>query len=184
MSHFMRATSSQRRFAAALFVACALGAACTTTYEFEPIDVGEEGGGRDPVPRSSTQYVNAVYADLLGRQPEQYDFTITQGPTELLRFQLDEQDTMVAALDALGDSTSVRDLMVTAIVRSSEAGIPDKDEVDDPADFIAEQFRTLLGREPNAYELAAFVDEWNADDAVGPRAVIRAILASREYSSR
>jgi len=166
-----------------LIVACAL-AGCTTTYEFEPVDLGDEGGGRAPVPRSSTQYVNAIYADLLGRQPEQYDFTVTQGQAELLRFPLDEQDTMVAALDALGDSAPVRDLVVTAIVRSPEAGVPDKDDVDDPAEFSAEQFRTLLGREPNPYELAAFVDEWRADDAVGPRAVIRAILASREYSSR
>jgi hypothetical protein len=178
-----RAPSSQRRFAAALLLAVVAGA-CTTTYEFDPVGVGDEGGGRDPVPRTSTQYVNAVYADLLGRQPKQYDFTVTQGPTELLRFPLDEQDTMVAALDALGDSAPVRDLLVTAIVRSPEAGLPDKADVDDPADFIAEQFRTLLGREPNAYELAAFVDEWNADDAVGPRAVVRAILASREYGSR
>jgi hypothetical protein len=167
-----------------LFVVAAALAACTTTYDFEPIDVGDEGDGRDPVPRTSTQFVNGVFADLLGRQPEQHDFTITQGDTELLRFPLDERVILVGALDAVGDSTPVRELVVAGLVHSPEAGIPDKDEVDDPAGFVRDWFRRLLGREPNAYELAAFVDEWDRDDAVGPRAVIRAIVASREYQSR
>ena len=55
--------------------------------------------------------------------------------------------------------------------------------MDDPAEFIAEQFRRLLGREPSAYELRAFADEWQTDDAVGPRAIIRALVGSREYQS-
>jgi len=169
---------------ALLLAAAAILAACTTTYDFEPIDVGDEGDGRDPQPRTSTQFVNGVYADLLDRQPEPYDFTITQGDTELLRFPLDERTILVAALDAVGDSTPVRDLIVAGLLRSPEAGIPEKADVDDPSGFVRDWFRRLLGREPNAYELATFVDEWDRDDAVGPRAVIRAIVASREYQSR
>ena len=157
--------------------------ACTTTYVFEEVDVGDEGGEREPVPRSSAQFVGAIYADLLGRQPEQYDFTITQGQTELLRFPLDEQDVLVAALDATGDSAPVRDLIVAGVLRSPEAALPDKGDVE-PEEFVADQFRRLLGRDPNTYELAAFVEAWRDDAAVGPRAVIRAIVASREYQSR
>jgi hypothetical protein len=167
-----------------IWILAAVLAACTTTYDFEPIDVGDEGDGRDPVARSSTQFVNGVYADLLGRQPEPYDFTITQGDTELVRFPLDERTILVGALDAVGDSAPVRDLIVAGMLRSPAAGIPEKDDVDDPSEFVRDWFRRLLGREPNAYELATFVDEWDRDEAVGPRAVIRAIVASREYQSR
>jgi len=51
-------------------------------------------------------------------------------------------------------------------------------------DYIRDQFRRLLGREPNTYELEAFAAEWENDPAVGPRTVIRAIIASREYQSQ
>ena len=53
-----------------------------------------------------------------------------------------------------------------------------------PRAFIREQFRKLLGREPNPYELSAFATEWESDAAVGPKAIIRAIVGSREYQSQ
>ena len=169
----------------AAVLAAALGAACTTTvYEFDEIDVGDESGSRTPQPKSSTQFVGAVFADLLGRTPEVQDFTITQGATELLRLPLDEQDILVGAIDAVGDPTPVRELIVTGLLHAKEAGVPDKADVADPAAFVDAQFRRLLGRTPNPYELAAFVDAWDADPAVGPRVVIRAIVGSREYQSR
>jgi hypothetical protein len=169
---------------AVLLAAAMIAPACTTVYEFDEVDVGDESGGRTPQPRSSTQFIGAIFADLLGRTPEVQDFRITQGSTELLAFQLDEQDILVAALDAVGDPTPVRDLIVTGLLHSEEAAIPDKADVDDPADYIADQFRLLLGREPNGYELAAFLDAWDSEPAVGPRTIIRAIVGSREYQSR
>ncbi|MCA9677486.1 MAG: hypothetical protein H6709_05155 [Kofleriaceae bacterium] len=171
--------------AAALALAgAALVAACTTTYEFDDLGVGDESGGRTPVPRSSAQFVGAIYADLLGRTPEVADFTITQGGAELARIPLDEQALAVGAMDAVGDPRPVRDLVVTAMLASPEAGVPARADVDDPAAFVTDQFRLLLGREPNTYELGAFVTAWRDDPAVTPRTVIRAIVASREYQSR
>jgi hypothetical protein len=169
---------------ALLICAALLASACTTTYEFDPVGVGDEGSGREPQARSNAQFVGAVYADLLGRQPDRHDFTITNGSQELLRFPLDEQEILVGAMDAVGDPAPVRDLIVAALLRTPAAGVPEKADVDDPAEYVRDQFRTLLGREPNVYELDAFVDAWEADDAVGPRAVIRAIVGSREYQSR
>ena len=65
----------------------------------------------------------------------------------------------------------------------AEITIPDKSTVTS-RDYIREQFRRLLGREPNTYELEAFAAEWDKDPAVGPRTIIRAIIASREYQSQ
>jgi hypothetical protein len=168
----------------ALAVCLALAAGCSTTYDFEPVTVGEDDSGRDPRPKSSSQFIRSVYADLYGRTPEVYDFTITQGPMVLVQFPIDEQEQLVAAQDAVGDPTSLRSRLVAGMVRAPEAGLPSKASVSDPAAFIADKFRRLLGREPSPYELAIFVDEWNNDPAVGPHAVVRALIASREYQSQ
>jgi hypothetical protein len=73
--------------------------------------------------------------------------------------------------------------MTNALLYSVEIQIPDKTAVE-PREYISDEFRRLLGREPNVYELGAFVAAWNADPAVGPRTIIRAIVASREYQSQ
>jgi hypothetical protein len=61
--------------------------------------------------------------------------------------------------------------------------MPEKASVD-AREYIRDQFRRLLGREPNTYELESFAAEWASDPAVGPRTIIRAITASREYQSQ
>jgi hypothetical protein len=157
--------------------------ACDTTYVFDPIDVGEADEGRAPRARSNSQFIRAVYADLIGRQPQSYDFVITSGGSELGRLPIEEQPYLLAALDGVGDPTPLRALIVAGLVRSVEVELPDKGEVAEPAAFIREQFRRYLGRDPGVYELRAFVDEWDADPAVGPHAVVRALLESREYQS-
>ena len=171
----------------ALALAAALGsalAACgDTTYEFDQVSVGDQDGARTPRERSNSQFVRAVYGDLVGRAPESYDFTITAGGAELVRFPVDEQSLLVGVLEGMGDSQPLRALMVAGLVGSAEVALPDRADVDDPAGFIGDQFRRLLGREPSAYELRAFVDEWRADEAVGPRTVVRALVGSREYQS-
>jgi hypothetical protein len=68
-------------------------------------------------------------------------------------------------------------------LHSAEVTIPDKGTVV-ARDYIRDQFRRLLGREPNTYELQAFADAWTRDPAVGPRTIIRAITGSREYQSQ
>ena len=182
-------TPTTRLSLVALALAAALGsslAACggDTTYVFDEVAVGDpEEGGRAPRERSNSQFVRAVYGDLVGRAPESYDFSVSAGGDELLRFPVDEQSLLVRVLEGLGDSRPLRALLVAGLAASDEVGLPARGDVDDPAAFVADQFRRLLGREPSAYELRAFVDEWEADPAVGPRTVVRALVGSREYQS-
>ena len=159
-------------------------AACGKTYELLPIDVGADGPGRDPRPRSNTQYLRGLYADLVGRAPESYDFQVL-GPdgSELGTFPIAEQDYLLFTLDGVGDPTPIRNLIAAGLVRSQEVDLPEKADVADAREWIREQFERFLGRDPNPYELEAFLAEWQADDAVNPRTVIRALVGSREYQS-
>jgi hypothetical protein len=166
-----------------LIAALTLGA-CTETYDFDPATAGEaEGSAREPRGKNPSQFVRAVYADILGRQPEAYDFILQFNGVEQFRFQLDEEAQLVGALDGIGDSQPMRNLIAKGLLHSDEASIPDKGSVESRT-FIREQFRKLLGREPNPYELQNFATEWETDAAVGPRAIIRAIVGSREYQSQ
>jgi len=165
---------------------CALAlAACATTYDYDPTTIGEpEGGDRAPRSKTSSQFVRGVYADLLGRTPTMFDFTLKFNGATQLTLPLDEQAQLVNALDGLGDGLPMRNLVVNGLLHSSEVTLPAKGSVSDPRAYIVEQFTRLLGREPNAYELAGFADAWDRDPAVGPRTIIRAIIGSREYQSQ
>lgn len=167
-----------------ILMLAALATACDTQYEFEDVTIGDDQTGRAPRAKSNSQFVRSVYADLIGRAPELYDLVIRFNGAEALRLPLDEQQLLVNALDAVGDPTPLRNLIVAGLVHHAEASLPDKVEVDDPEQFIRDQFRRFLGREPNAYELRAFADEWAADPKVNPRTVVRALIASREYQSQ
>lgn len=177
----MKRTASVPVFAA-LAVLLAVTACGDTTYEFDKVGVGDDDQGRTPRERTNSQFLRAVYADLLGRAPQTYDFVVSDGVNEFA-FPIDEQAQLLDVLDALGDSTPMRDLLVTGLVFSTEVDIPDKADVDDPEEFISEQFRRFLGRNPSAYELRAFMDEWDSDDSVNPRTIIRALIGSNEYQS-
>jgi hypothetical protein len=134
-------------------------------------------------PRANSQFLRGLYTDLVGRAPEIVTFVIDDASgAEQSRFPLDEEATLSSALDGVGDPAPMRALIVAGLLSSAEVTLPARDDVD-AATFVTEQFHKFLGREPGAYERAAFVDAWNADPAVGPRAVVRAILASREYQS-
>gem|GEM_PF-1883910 len=167
-------------------LAAALGAVgCgETTYEFDPVSVGDDGdSGRAPRAKTNQQFLRSVYADLIGRAPEVYDVVIALGNQELGTFRLDEQTFLLGGLDAVGDPAPMRSLIASGLVRHEEAGVLDKEEVGDPDDFIRNQFRRFLGRDPNTYELQGFRDAWDNDEAVNPRTVIRALVDSREYQS-
>lgn len=163
----------------------ALLGACTDVYEYDGVTAGEtDDNARPSRGKTSTQFLRAIYADLLGRSPESYELVLKFNGTEFARFPADEEVLLTASLDGLGDSLPMRNLMTIAILHSAEMNLPAKTQVDDPREYIRDQFRRLLGREPNTYELEAFYGEWDSDPAVGPRAVIRAIVASREYQSQ
>jgi hypothetical protein len=165
-------------------VVLAASAACTATYDFDPVTVGADGDDREPRPKSSSQFIRAVYADLYGRQPEVFDFAVTQNGQPAFVITIDEQRQLVDAQDAVGDPTPLRSRLVAGMVRAPEAAMPARADVADPEAYIADEFRRLLGREPSPYELARFVREWNDDPAVGPRAIVRALIGSREYQSQ
>jgi len=157
---------------------------CTETYDYDPATAGEaEGGGREPRAKNPSQFVRSIYADLLGRAPESYDFTLQINGQGDLRLPLDEEGQLVATLDGIGDSQPMRNLIANGLLSGEELSLPAKVDVKS-REFIGEQFRKLLGREPNPYELQVFVNEWESDPAVGPKAIIRAIIGSREYQSQ
>ena len=167
-----------------LLLIVALAAGCTDVYDYDPANAGEpEGSERAPRGKTSTQFLRGIYADLLGRTPESYELVIKFQGTEVFRFTADEETLLSASLDGLGDSLPMRNLIANGLLYSEEVQIPDKGAVT-AREFIRDQFRRLLGREPNTYELEAFAAEWDNDPAVGPRAIIRAIVASREYQSQ
>jgi len=168
-----------------LLLMVALATACAdTTYDYDPATAGDvEGGDRTPQAKTSSQFLRGLYADLLGRTPESYEFVIRVNNVPQLRIPLDEEAQLSAVLEGLGDSLPMRNLVVNGLLHSAEITVPEKTAVD-PKAYITEQFRRLLGREPNAYELGAFADEWAKDPAVGPRTIIRAIIGSREYQSQ
>jgi hypothetical protein len=168
----------------AMMLALAL-AACATTYDYDPTTVGDpEGGDRAPRSKTSSQFVRGVYADLMGRTPTMFDFTLKFNGATQFTLPLDEQGQLVNALDGLGDALPMRNLIVNGLLHGSEITLPAKGSVSDPRDYIREQFTRLLGREPNAYELEGFASAWDRDAAVGPRTIIRAIVGSREYQSQ
>jgi len=162
-----------------------LASACTTTYAYDATSAGDaEGSARAPRAKTSSQFVRGVYADLLGRTPETYDFALSINGTPAIQFSLDEESILDQTLDGVGDSAPMRALFVTGLLHSAEVTLPDKAAVPDPRAYITDQFKRLLGREPNVYELAAFADAWTTDPSVGPRAIIRAIIGSRAYQSQ
>ena len=156
---------------------------CETTYQFEELDVGSADDTREPRARENSQFVRAIYTDLLGRTPEAYELQVTLGGMEAARFPINEEDALLGALAGVGDPGPMRALITAGLVSSEEVDIPAKSDVSDPAGFIEDQFQRILGRSPSAYELQAFVREWESDSSVNPRTVIRALIGSREYQS-
>jgi hypothetical protein len=166
-------------------VALSLAApACTDTYAYDPATAGEAEGARQPRAKTSSQFLRGLYADLLARTPEMFEFVLKLNGVEAVRFPLDEEVQLAATLDGVGDSLPMRNLIAKGLLHSVEVTIPDKASVPDARVYIRDQFRRFLGREPNAYELEQFAGEWAKDAAVGPRTIIRAIVGSREYQSQ
>ncbi len=168
----------------ALLLCMTFATACTDTYDYDPATAGnQEGGERAPRAKSPSQFVRSIYADLLGRAPTSYDFILQINGVEQFRLPLDEEAMLVGTLDGLGDSQPLRNLIANGLLHGDGVSLPAKSAVDSKT-FISDQFRKLLGREPNPYELQVFANEWASDPAVGPTTIIRAIVGSREYQSQ
>jgi len=159
--------------------------ACTTTYDYDPVPVGDvEGGARVPRSKTSSQFVRDVYADLLGRTPETYDFTLQINGATQFTLPIDEETELVNVFDGIGDPLPMRNVLVNGLLHGTEVTLPDKAGVSDARAYIRQQFTRLLGREPNAYELQGFADAWSRDPAVGPRTIIRCRRCSSCIAAR
>lgn len=184
MSPTTRRRSAVARALPAAALALALAAACTETYAYDPATAGEAEGARQPRAKTSSQFLRGLYADLLSRTPQTFELVVRLNGTEALRLPLDEEALLTTVLEGLGDPLPLRNLVANGLLHSAELSLPAKAEVADPRAFVREQFRRLLGREPNPYELQALADAWAQDAAVGPRTILRAIVGSREYQSQ
>jgi hypothetical protein len=163
----------------------ALVSACATSYDYDPASAGDqEGSAHQPRGKTSSEFLRSIYADLLGRTPETYDFVLQINGVEKARFKIDESTILSGTLDGVGDSTPMRALVVNGMLHGAEVQVPDKSAVADAKGYITDEFKKLLGREPNPYELQTFADAWATDPAVGPRTIIRAIAGSREYQGQ
>lgn len=175
-----------RNAIAAAVATCLVVSGCSSSYEFDPVSVGDETSGSERR-KSDSVFVSTLYVDLFGRRPESFSFEYLGLEGEVLfSFPIDELGVLLEGLLATGDSEPMRAILVDGLLISSEAAplIPTRAEVTDPAEFIDGVFRQFLGREPSPWELRAFVDEWESDTEVTPRAVMRAVILSQEYLHR
>jgi hypothetical protein len=174
-----------RRAIFILALATFAASGCAHTYDYDPASAGDqEGSAKQPRGKTSDEFLRSIYADLLGRTPQTYDFVLQINGTEAARFKIDESSILTTTLDGVGDSTPMRALVVNGMLHGAELQVPDKSTVSDARGYITDQFKKLLGREPNPYELQTFADAWSSDPAVGPRTIIRAIVGSREYQGQ
>lgn len=169
---------------AALALGSVVGACAEQSYEFERLEAGEADEARAPRAKTDGQFIRSAYGDLLGRSPGQLDLQFVDEDGVVYPSPLDEEEYLLFVLDGAGDSESMRAMIVAGLVDNEDAAIPDKAGVEDPAGFVTDRFRELLGREPSSYELDSFVRAWNEDEAVGPRVIVRALMGSREYQSQ
>lgn len=163
---------------AAVALVCCVAGACEQQFGFRDVQVGQEGD-RELRVKSNSQFVRSLLSDVLSRAPSEITL-IQEVNAGTLEVAIDEEATLVGMLDGVGDTFAARRVVGMAILSAAEASLPHKEEVD-PEAFVDQAFAEYLGRDATPYERAAFVDAWHADPAVGPRAVLRAIVMSRAY---
>ncbi|MEZ6015163.1 MAG: hypothetical protein R3F49_08625 [Planctomycetota bacterium] len=112
---------------------------------------------------SNRLFVRALFVDLLGREPSD-----------------DEAETLRGALDGLGDSRPLRAVVVRMLLDSGRVPLPEKGAIADPTQWIAGEFRRLLGREAGPDELKEFVTVFHEPDCV-PALIVQVLLADPAY---
>ncbi|MCC7011256.1 MAG: hypothetical protein IT454_01730 [Planctomycetes bacterium] len=110
-------------------------------------------------------WVRALYVDLLGRLPSD-----------------EEARRLRSALDGLSDAAPLRSVFARVLIDSGQVALPERDAIPEPSGWIAERFRSLLGREPSARELESFVSTFR-DAECRPQTVLYAIVTHPEYQS-
>ncbi|MBM3988563.1 MAG: hypothetical protein FJ294_11485 [Planctomycetes bacterium] len=110
-------------------------------------------------------WIEALYVDLLGRQPL---------PEESRRLR--------TALDGLSDTGPLRSVLARVLIDSGQVKLPDKAEIEDPTQWIAGLFTRLLGRVPSTEELRTFVTVFHEPEC-RPHTVLYALVTHPEYQT-
>lgn len=120
---------------------------------------------RSSLPQPNHMFVRALHVDLMGRPPDEL---------ETQRFR--------TALDGLSDATPLRSLLARLMLDSGKVRLPERGAVADPTAWIRGEFERLLGRQPDASELAVFLEAF-ADPACRPATILYAIVSHPEYQT-
>ena len=179
---FVRAHLGGRQalFRFALLASLALSPLACQAPEEEPAEAAE-AEAPERVLMDEGIYVKMVMMDVLGRAPEQGSYTDPFGQEAVV---YDELTLGWTAMGSLSDPRPGRDVLVAGLVAHPDAAIPEKDEVEDPEQWIVSSFQVLLGRNPTDPEMSLLLGEWESDPAVNPRTLTRALLTSWEFGSR
>jgi hypothetical protein len=121
----------------------------------------EEAAGRQRR-KTDQQFIRALYQDLFSRAPTYQEMRNVRNATQ-----------------ALADPIGIRSVIIRTILDSGSVALPEKDKTD-PAQWVPERYRALLGRDPSANELKTFTDAWTSKDC-RPATILHAILTSTEY---
>ncbi len=116
-----------------------------------------------PRPKGDQVFIRTLFTDVLGREPTFDEFRNSRN-----------------AFTALSDPAPIRNVIAQLLLESSGAVVPPKAEIAKPAEWVAGEFRRLLGREPKPAETDAFVatlGEYGCE----PRTILLAIVTSPEY---
>ncbi len=116
-------------------------------------------------PQPNRMFVNALFVDVLDRRP-------TADETEALR----------EALDGLADAAPLRSVVARTLIDGPLTELPAKEEIAEPAAWIASCFERLLGRLPEPSESTAFAEAWKSSDC-RPQTVLYALASSHEYAT-
>ncbi|MBI5369450.1 MAG: hypothetical protein HZA54_20625 [Planctomycetes bacterium] len=115
-------------------------------------------------PKSDLNFVRTLYVDLLNKQP---------GYKELRNVR--------NALLSLADAQPLRAVFARIVVDSNLVAPPPKERIQKEA-WVTQTFLKLLGREPTAGELAAYVGALG-DPACTTKTILQAIVTGPEYQN-
>ena len=110
-------------------------------------------------------YVRSLFVDLIDRLPD-----------------ASETQRMRNALDGLADSGPLRSVIARLLIDSGQVVLPEKQDIEDPTQWIGSLFERYLGRAARPVELSAFVQAFH-DPECRPETVVYAIVSHPEYQT-
>ena len=123
----------------------------------------ERPAAREPQPNRI--YVRSLFVDLIDSLPD-----------------ASETQRMRNALDGLADSGPLRSVIARLLIDSGQVVLPEKQDIEDPTQWIGSLFERYLGRAARPVELSAFVQAFH-DPECRPETVVYAIVSHPEYQT-